>query len=177
MVVIRPEKPRDYAGIHEVNRVAFRREGEARLVENLRRTPGFVPELAIVAVGGKNVVGYALFSPVSLTLSGGEISALVLMPIAVRPEYLKEDVDIKLARHGLKECRRQGYRCVVAIGPSAQYARYGFTPAQHIGLRTSSRIPGGELMVFELAPGAFDGITGTLRFPPVYSDLWEAVTL
>jgi putative acetyltransferase len=176
MVVIRPEKPRDYAGVHEVNRLAFRRESEARLIESLRGSPGFVPGLSLVAVGGKNVVGHILFSPVSIETPDGEFPALVMAPMAVRPEQ-KEDINFKLMRQGLKECQRLGHRCVVAIGALEDYTRFGFTPAHRMGLRPSFRIPVGDLMVLELTPGALDGVKGTVKFPPVFSELWEAVTL
>lgn len=177
MVVIRPEKPQDYAGIHEVNRLAFRRESEARLVENLRVSPGFIPELALVAVGGKNVVGYVLLSPVNLETPDGSIPTLALMPMAVRPEFLKEDVGLKLLRHAFKECQRQGYKCVVAVGPPERFAPYGFIPAQRKDLRSLPRIPGGELMVLELETGTLDDTRGTIKFPPLFSELWETVAL
>lgn len=38
---IRPERPEDYAAIREINRIAFGRDAEARLVEALRASPGF----------------------------------------------------------------------------------------------------------------------------------------
>jgi putative acetyltransferase len=176
MVVIRPEKPQDYAGVHEVNRLAFRRESEARLIENLRGSPGYIPELSIVAVGGKNVVGHVLFLLISIETADGEFPALVMAPMAVRPEQ-KEDIGVRLMRQGLKECQRLGHRCVVAIGVPEYYTHFGFAPAQRNGLRPSFGVSGGDLMVLELTPGALDGMKGTVKFPPVFSELWEAVTL
>lgn len=175
-VVIRPEKPQDYAGVHEINRLAFRREGEARLIESLRGAPGFISDLSIVAIGGKNVVGHILFSPVSIETPGGEVPALVLAPMAVRPEYQREDLRERLLRQGLKECQRLGHRCVVATGAPDQLKSFGFSPAQWKGLKPSVRIPEGDLMVLELMPGVLDGVKGTVKFPPVFNELWEAAT-
>jgi putative acetyltransferase len=110
MVTIRPEKPQDYAGIHEINRLVFRRESEARVVEKIRVSSAFIPELALVAIGGKNVVGYALLSPVALEIPEKNIPALALMPLVVRPEYVKEDLGQKLLKHAFRECERMGFK-------------------------------------------------------------------
>lgn len=62
MITIRPERQEDHAAIGEVNRKAFGRETEARLVENLRRSPSFIPELSLVAVKDGSVLGHILFT-------------------------------------------------------------------------------------------------------------------
>jgi putative acetyltransferase len=175
-VVIRPEKPQDYAGVHEIHRLAFRRENEARLIESLRLSPGYIPELSIVAFGGKNVVGHILFSPIGIETPYGELPALVMAPLAVRPAE-KENVGEKLLKAGIKECRRRGYACVLAVGAPADYSRFGFVPAHPLGLNPARPIKGGELMALELTPSALEGLTGTVRFPPAYAGLWEAASL
>jgi len=175
-VVIRPEKPQDYAGVHEINRLAFRRENEARLIENLRVSPGYIPELSIVAVGGKNVVGHVIFYPIGIETPAGEFPALLMAPLAVRPSQ-KEDVGDRLVTQGIRECRRMGYGCIVVIGTPSYYTRFGFVSVQWLGLRPSFRVSGGDLMALELMPYALEGIKGTVKFPPVFADLWEAVTL
>ena len=175
-IVIRPEKPQDYAGVHEINRLAFRRESEARLIEHLRAASGFVPELSLVAVGGKNVAGHALFYPVSIETPDGDLPALALAPMAVRPELKKEDISERLMRQGIRECRRLGYKCIVAMGALETYREFGFVTAKWSGLKPSLRVSGADLMVLELVPGSLDDVRGTVKFPPVFGELWEAVT-
>ena len=60
-MIIRPETRADHAAIEEVNREAFGREVEARLVENLRRSSSFIPELSLVAARGGSILGHILF--------------------------------------------------------------------------------------------------------------------
>ncbi|WP_200894696.1 hypothetical protein [Bacillus alveayuensis] len=49
-VHIRSEKIDDYKEIREVNILAFNREDEAKLIEAIRESAYFVPELSLVAV-------------------------------------------------------------------------------------------------------------------------------
>ncbi|MCZ6682019.1 MAG: GNAT family N-acetyltransferase, partial [Planctomycetota bacterium] len=62
--VIRSEHVEDWGAIAEVNRLAFGQENEARLVEAIRRAPGFNPKLSLVAIRDDCVVGHILFSPI-----------------------------------------------------------------------------------------------------------------
>ncbi len=57
MLRIRPEQPDDQQVIHQLNKAAFEGEVEARLVDNLRGTPGFIPELSLLAEKDGQVVG------------------------------------------------------------------------------------------------------------------------
>lgn len=58
--------PADHDAIREVNRPAFGRPNEARLVDAIRESPAFIPELSLVAVRDGRVLGHALFSRVIL---------------------------------------------------------------------------------------------------------------
>jgi putative acetyltransferase len=48
MIVIRSEQNKDSEAIHEVNRLAFGQEEEALLVQRIRESSHFIPELSIV---------------------------------------------------------------------------------------------------------------------------------
>src|SRR5438876_8466774 len=56
-VYIRPETVADREAIREVNEQAFGRPTEAGIVEKVRQSPGFVPELSLVAEQGGQIVG------------------------------------------------------------------------------------------------------------------------
>ena len=58
--VIRHETPDEYDAIREVNRLAFGREDEARLVDALRESGH--ARVSLVAQEGNQVVGHILFS-------------------------------------------------------------------------------------------------------------------
>jgi putative acetyltransferase len=172
MIIVRAETPEDYTAIHEVNVLAFdKRENEARLVETIRQSPGFTPELSLVAIEDGQVIGHVLFSPIRIETEIGDAAALALAPIAVRPEAQNRGIGSQLIRHGLDECRRLGHRIVVLIGHSNYYPRFGFSPARAMGLEAPFPIPDDVFMALELVPGALKGVKGTVRYPPAFDDV------
>ena len=85
MIKIQPEKGEYDTAIHEINVLGFGLENEARLVENLRKSPDFIPELSLVAVKDKMVVGHILFSRIAIQTKTGSFPAMSLAPMAVHP--------------------------------------------------------------------------------------------
>lgn len=134
MITIRPETAADYDAMGEVTRLAFGRQEEARLVEELRALAGFIPELSLVAVSGREVVGHVLFSLVAIETGDGDIPALALAPVSVRPDRQRQGIGSALIREGLGRCRRLGHEIVVVLGHPSYYPRFGFTPARAKGL-------------------------------------------
>jgi putative acetyltransferase len=170
MIAIRLETADDYAAIREVNLLAFGGEDEARLVENLRRSPDFMPELSLVAVKGGEVVGHILFSPVVIDTKEGAIPALALAPMSVRPELQNQGIGSNLVRHGLKECQRLGHRAVVVVGHPAYYPRFGFSSARAKGLEAPFPVPDEAFLVLELVRGALDGVSGVVKYPAAFDE-------
>ena len=170
MITIRPETADDYAAIREVNLLAFGREVEARLVEALRQLPEFIPELSLVAVEAGRVVGHILFSPMVIETKEGAVPALTLAPLAVRPEFQNQGIGSELVRDGLERCRRLGHEIVVVVGHPEYYPRFGFSPARARGLEAPFPVPDEAFLALELVPGALDGVAGTVKFPPPFSD-------
>jgi putative acetyltransferase len=168
MITLRPETIEDYAAIREVNLLAFGRDVEPRLVEALRASPDFIPELSLVAVEAGQVVGHILFSPVAIEMKDGSVPALTLAPLAVRPEFQNQGIGSDLVRRGLEECRRLGHRIVIVVGHAEYYPRFGFSLARAHGLEAPFPVPDEAFMVLELVPGALEGAAGTVRYPPAF---------
>jgi len=168
MTTIRPETAEDYAAIREVTLLAFDQEKEAQLVEDLRGLSDFIPELSLVAVQDGQVVGHILFSPMVIETERGAVPALSLAPLSVRPECQNQSVGSQLVREGLERCRSLGHEVVVVVGHPDYYPRFGFSSARAKGLEAPFEVPDEAFLVLELAPGALDGVAGTIKYPPPY---------
>jgi putative acetyltransferase len=168
VIVIRPETAADCAAICDVNARAFGRDDEARLVDELRRSDAFIPELSLVAVEDGVVCGHILFSRIRIRAGDTTVPALALAPMAVHPEAQRRGIGSQLVRRGLEECRRLRHGIVVVVGHAAYYPRFGFEPARARGLEAPFPVADPSFMVRELIPGALAGVRGTVEYPPAF---------
>jgi putative acetyltransferase len=146
MIPVRAERKEDIGDIHMLNRLAFGQEDEAVLVQRIRESLGFIPELSLVAV-------------------------LSMAPMAVLPEFQNSGIGSQLVRIGLKKCRDLGHTIVVVIGHPQCYPQFGFVPARKKGLGLDFSVPDESFMVCELAPDALEGINGMVKYPPEFADV------
>jgi putative acetyltransferase len=161
-VHIRPETEGDHLAIRDVNEQAFGRPTEADMVEKVRRSPGFVPELSLVAEQDGQIVGHALFSEVTIEDEGVSWTVLALGPIAVRPEFQRQGIGGRMIREGMVRAAALGYRAVVLIGHPTYYPRFGFVPASRYGLTCTFRVPDDVFMAYPLRPDGLDEVRGTV---------------
>lgn len=169
-MIIRPETIEEYTIISEVNKLAFGRENEARLVENIRRSANFNPKLSLVAIKNEKVVGHLLFSPIIIQTLKGDIPALALAPLAIRPEFQNQGIGSEIVKRGLDECQSLGHKVVIVIGHPNYYNRFGFSPATK-GLEAPFLVPNEAFMILELIPGTLAGISGMVKYPPVFNEV------
>ncbi len=173
-ITIRPETTADFKAIRAMLVLAFSqefpRDDVATLVDNLRQTPGYNPELALVAEQDGVVIGHVMFTPLVIDTAHGDIPAMTLAPLAVHPTWHGQGVGSQLARHGLELCRSLGHRIVTVIGHPTYYPRFGFIQAGLLGIAmTHGRLEESK-MIMALVPGALDGVTGTVRLPSVFDE-------
>lgn len=168
-VTIRPEREEDVMAIRDVHLLAFRGEAEARLVETLRRSPEFIPDLSLVASADGRIAGHILFTPITIVSEEGATPALALAPMAVRPEFQRHGIGSKLVRAGLAACRRLKHGIVVVLGHPEYYPRFGFVPARPLGIRPPYDVGDRYFMVCATEPGVLDGVEGLVTYPAAFN--------
>lgn len=169
-VSIRPEEPSDRAAVSVVNRLAFARAAEGRLVDRLRDDAH--PLVSFVAAADDALVGHALFSPVTVTDADGlPWDAMALGPMAVVPDCQRQGVGSQLVRAGLEACCALDHPVVFVLGHPEYYPRFGFRPAADADLRCEWDVPREVFMVLELEAGALGGRGGLVRYHAAFAEV------
>jgi putative acetyltransferase len=166
---IRPERLSDYKHVYQIQRAAFGQDGEARLVEALRKRA--TPHLSLVAEMGEDLVGHVMFSPVSIEGAGEPPPIAGLAPLAVLPERQGEGAGSALIRAGLSDCDSMGWQAIFLLGDPAYYSRFGFNLAAARGLRYESEAFDVAFQFIELVPDALSGCRGWVRYHEAFSEL------
>jgi putative acetyltransferase len=167
VIAVRSELPADRDAIRRVNELAFGQPSEADLVDALRGSKAWLPELSVVAEDESGIVGHALFSVVNLD-TGPEL--LSLGPMAVLPDRQRAGVGTRLVRWGLERARGTDYPLVVVVGHPDYYPRFGFRPARRYGIETPYDAPDEAWLALPL-PAYDDRVRGTVRYPPAWASV------
>ena len=171
-VIVRPEKPEDTALIRTVHDEAFERRQEGRLVDNLRKSGEFIPELSLVAEYDGRVAGHILFYPVEILDDDDAVhKVLALAPLAVLPVYQNIGIGSELVKAGLDHARQLGFSAVIVLGHPRYYPRFGFYHASRWHIYPPFDVSGSHFMAVELHPGGLKGVQGTVQYPPAFDDV------
>jgi putative acetyltransferase len=173
---IRPERPIDLDQIHELHHVAFNGPNEAELVDSIRSTSAFVPELSLVAVTTDgSVLGHLLISQIELAPADpddeadGRVTVLSLAPIAVLPSQQGRGIGTALMEEGLRTADERDEPMMVVVGAPAFYRRFGFVPAADHGL-SGPYDAAGEAFAVRVRSGN-QPRAGTLIYPAAFANV------
>jgi len=161
---VRAETFADREAISAVTRAAFGKEREARIVEAIRASDRFVPELSLVAEAEGEIVGHVLLSYVDL----GDRRVLELGPMSVAPVNQRRGVGGKLIREALRRADERGEPLVLVLGHPSYYPRFGFRPASELGIELPEpSLPDEVFMALPLK--AYDpALRGRVVLPPAF---------
>lgn len=171
MVSFAQEKNNNILSIQEVVTAAFGRTSEAKLVEAIRNTQNFIPELSIVATEKENLIGHILFSPIVIETQRQTFSALALAPLAVIPTRQREGIGTELVQFGLSKCCELDHNLVIVLGHPNYYLRFGFQPANQFGIRAPFPVPEQAFMILELKPDTLENVNGLVKYPAYFDEV------
>jgi putative acetyltransferase len=171
-VVIGPETVADQDAVREVVRAAFATHVEvADLVDLVRASPQFVPELSLVARLDGKVVGYVMLSHADLEDDDGvRRQVLTLSPLAVAPPHQRRGIGSALVPAGLAAAEARGENLVMLEGSPRYYPRFGFRDCRVLGIRIDlpDWAPPEAGMAYPLSEYD-DSLRGRLVYPPAFA--------
>ncbi|KKO53869.1 GNAT family N-acetyltransferase [Paenibacillus sp. DMB20] len=170
--MIRTEQCPDYPHVDQMLKRAFKTGEEARLVEGLRASQDYIPELSLVYETDGSIAGHILFSEASVQEDSSIYRVAALGPLAVDPAFQRSGIGSALMKEGLERCRSYGFPLVFLLGHPEYYPRFGFLPARRYGFELKQfQVSDDVFMVCELEPGALDRLQGEFRFSSVFESL------
>lgn len=168
MIIIRQEQPQDYEAIYELVKTAFATAehsdgSEQDLVVRLRGSANYIPDLALVATDGPKILGYILFTAITI----GSSRSVAPAPLAVHPGYQKSGIGSMLIVEGHKLAVQLGYEFSVLVGSEDYYPRFGYRPASEFGISSPFELPECNHMALSLQP-TYTNPNATVEYAPEF---------
>lgn len=169
-ISIRQETFADYPIVFDLIEQAFRNEvvsdkKEQFLVERLRNSNGFIPELSLVAEVNYQIVGYILLSKITIETKLNKHTALALAPVAVLPSFQKKGIGRKLIEEAHRIAKELGYQSVILLGHEKYYPKFGYRPLHYFNISLPFEAPKENCMAIELVPDALSNKIGNVIYP------------
>lgn len=163
-LIIRLETENDYRAVEELTREAFWNvynpgAYEHYYVNQMRKHPDFIPELAFVLELNGKIVGNIMYTKAWLKNENDEVKEILSFgPLSVAPEYQRQKFGKILIEHSFEVARQMGYDVNVIFGNPGNYVSRGFVSCKkkNVSFVVEGNYPT-ALLVCELIPRALDG--------------------
>ena len=180
-ITIRPEEHKDYKSIISLILRSFQEGTDysdgtdiIALVEEIRDSKYYIPELSFVAELNNKVVGHFLFSkfPLSPTREGGhnnetDSGIVMLAPVSVHADYFRQGIGTAMLMMGIEKVRELGYKGITVEGNYKFYNQVGFRTSSDYNIFPTGGYPMKEprcMMCQETYDGSLDGIHGYIVY-------------
>ncbi|MFS4431149.1 GNAT family N-acetyltransferase [Chryseobacterium sp. S90] len=171
MITIRQEEKKDHQQVFQLTEEAFREmehsdHQEQFLVEKLRRSEAFIPELSLVAENEDGrIAGHILFTKLKIVNGTESFESLALAPVSVKPEFQNQGIGGRLITTGHRIARELGYQSVILIGHENYYPRFGYKKTSNFGISFPFDIPEENGMAVELVKDGLKNKKGVVKYP------------
>ena len=169
MIHIRQETPEDYLEVFNVVEAAFKTmpfsdQTEQFLVERLRKSESFIPELSLIAEKEGEIVGHILLTKIKIVSEQNSFDSLTLAPVSVKPEYQNQGIGGQLIKTAHEKAKELGFKSVVLLGHKDYYPRFGYEKASKYGIELPFDVPEEHCMVVELVENGLKEVSGIVEY-------------
>lgn len=164
-IIIRQEKVEDINDVYRVVQKAFEKadysdHDEHNLVNRLRHSTNYIPELSLVAEYENKIVGHILFTEITV----GDHTLIALAPVAVLPEMQGKGIGKLLITEGHKIATQLGYKSSIVLGHDKYYPKLGYKKASQYGIEAPFEVAETNFMAIELMDGALSDVHGVVEY-------------
>lgn len=168
-IQIRQETNEDHTAVYEVVKKAFEDmdhsdHDEHNLVNRLRKSMSFIPELSLVAVEDGNIVGHIMFTEIIV----GQHTLITLAPISVLPEKQNKGIGSLLIKEGHQIAAQLGYKGSVVLGHDEYYPKFGYVKAIEYRIEAPFEVPDENFMAMELVAGGLSEVHGMVEYDKAF---------
>ena len=107
---------------------------EQFLVQRLRKSDAFIPELSLIAENENKIVGHILLTKLKIKNGQKKFDSLALAPVSVLPEYQGNGIGGMLIKEAHKKAKELGYQSVILLGHEKYYPKFGYKQADKFGI-------------------------------------------
>lgn len=175
-LTIRQETSKDHDEVLEVVKSAFGElamsdKTEHLLVERIRKSPEYVPELSLVAILDQSIIGHVILSKVKIIGEQGPHPSLALAPISVMPKAQGKGVGGHLIEAAHTTARHLGYRSIIVLGHARYFPKFGYQRASSFGISLPFDAPDENCFAIELQKGSLESVSGRVIYSKAFSFL------
>ncbi len=172
-VILRPEKLVDYKAVFKLIEEAFNSEQfsdgkEQFLVEKLRKSNAFIPELSIVVEYRDEILGHILLTKIKIVNKKESFDSLALAPVSVKPKLQKQGIGGQLIKESHRLAKKLGYQSIVLLGHENYYPKFGYELCSKYGIKIPFEAPDENCMVIELVENGLQGVNGTVQYDKAF---------
>ncbi len=167
---VQQEKKTDEAFVFEIIKEAFQDEEysdqqEHFLVERLRKSDAFIPQLSLIARFENQIIGHILMTKIKIKNQGNTYDSLALAPVSVLPKFQGKGVGTQLIKEAHKKAKELGFDSIILLGHKDYYPKFGYKQAHTFDIELPFEVPKENCMAIELTKGALKNISGVVEYP------------
>lgn len=172
-VLIRQETKEDYKSVFDVVEAAFREmplsdQTEQFLVERLRTSDFYIPQLSLVAEWDDTIVGHIMVTKLFIDQGDKKKETLCMAPVSVHHDFQNLGIGSQLVNEAHRISKAMGFRSIILVGHPNYYPRFGYERGSKYGILFPFEAPDEACLALALVPGGLDDLAGMVDFPAVF---------
>jgi predicted N-acetyltransferase YhbS len=136
------------------------------MVERLRGSAAYVPQLSLLAEVDGQLAGRILLTRIKIVHAGGYSESLALAPLSVSPALQRRGIGNRLVEEAHARARGLGHTSIILVGISGYYERFGYRPLDDYPITLPFDVHRDHRMAFALVPGGLQGVRGVVAYAP-----------